>query len=437
MSNLLVGHVTGATARVWTRGDKKTKKVELSYRTKGVGAWKTEKAELDANRGYVFVFDLEALAPSTEYELDVAFKPAGSLTPTVGAGSFRTAPAAPREVTFLLGSCYWREAPFDILDPEEAWKGILSLIGSLSPDFMIHCGDQIYADLPGEPAPFMNVVHYRNKYQKAWKVKPTAQALANLPHYMILDDHEIFDDYYNGKLYTWEDSAAIFGSAMTAYKEYQHSHNPQPYDGYYYSFGYGGVEFFVMDVRTERYPGRQEIMDSRQMDEFKNWLRANAAATKFVVTSVPFVAETKQNGDKWNALWSKPQRDEVIDFLAADPSIERLVFLTGDMHCSYHATMKIDRSDGTALVVHELMSSPINQFCNKFHAFLDHVNGNTKANVTYEVNLDEAEFYGKHSNVMLIKASTGGLVTWEVYRTKGVVAPPEGAMQPQPGPFQL
>jgi len=429
MSNLLVGHVTQTEARIWARGDKKTKKAELSYRRKGSGPWKTETGDLLENRGYVHVFDVAGLAPDTEYELDLVFKPAGSLTPTVGSGAFRTAPTAARGAAFLLASCTWRDSPLDILDPVESWDGIESLVGSLKPDFMIHCGDQIYGDLPGQPAPFMNVVHYRNKYQKAWKVKPTARVLTGLPHYMVLDDHEIFDGYYNGKPYVWEDSAPIFGSAMAAYREYQHSHNPQPYDGYYYAFSYGGVELFVMDVRTERHRTTREIVSPRQLADFKDWLRTHAAAPKLVVTSVPFVAESKSDADdKWNGQYAQGQRHEVIDFLAADSTIGRLAFLTGDMHCSYHATMDITRKDGSTLRVHELMSSPINQFTNKFHAFHAQVSAQTPKQTRYDVRLDEAEFYGAHSNVMLVKVSASGLVTSAIYRTKGVTVPPAVAL---------
>src|SRR5262245_19994155 len=159
MSNLIVGHVTATTARIWTRGDKKKKSAQLRYRKLGAPTFKTETAALEENRGYVAVIDLENLDAGSDYELDLAFKPGG--VPTVKSGGFRTAPAAPRDVTFLLASCNWTRAPLDILDPEEAWNGIESLIGNLEPDFMIHCGDQIYSDVISRPpAQFLTVDYY-------------------------------------------------------------------------------------------------------------------------------------------------------------------------------------------------------------------------------------------------------------------------------------
>jgi phosphodiesterase/alkaline phosphatase D-like protein len=438
MSNLIVGHVTATTARVWTRGDKKKKSAQLRYRKLGAPAWKTESAALEENRGYVAVIDLASLDAGSDYELDLAFKPGGA--PTVKSGGFRTAPAAPRDVSFLLASCNWTRAPLDILDPEEAWNGIESLVGSLKPDFMIHCGDQIYSDVVSRPpAQFMTLDYYRKQYQDSWKIKPTARVLASLPHYMMMDDHEIFDDYFNGKkLVDAPDTSAIKGAALAAYKEYQHSHNPQPFPlpALYYNFGYAGVQFFVMDVRTERYqkPNNQ-IMSGRQMRDFKDWLKANPAATKFVVTSVPFVGEKRNPDDKWNDEHNRDQRAQIIDFLAITPNVGRVVFLTGDMHCSYHATMTIQRTDGSRLVVHELMSSPINQFTSGIHAFVEEVQATTPAGTSYAVSLKESEFYGSHSNVMLVKAATNGRISWDLYRTKGVQTPPLVALASQP--FQL
>ena len=37
---------------------------------------------------------------------------------------------------------------------------------------------------------------------------------------------------------------------------------------------------------------------------------------------------------------SSAQRDQIIEHIATN-GIEQLVFLTGDMHCCYHATMRI------------------------------------------------------------------------------------------------
>jgi alkaline phosphatase D len=436
MSHLVIGHVSPSTACIWVRGDKKRRTAKLRYRAAG-GPWDSRTLALEERRGYVAIETLTNLDAGTAYECELGFP--GSAPPPVKSGRFVTAPAGASDVAFLLGSCNWSRAPLDILDPAASWSGIESLAADLKPDFMIHCGDQVYSDVPTSPLPeFMDVRYFRELYQKAWKIPPTARVLASMPHYMVLDDHEIFDDYYNGKPYAnATDTKVIRGAALAAYQEYQHSHNPQSFaPALYYSFSFGGVEFFALDVRTERYPKpHNQIIGAQQMADFKAWLKANARATKFALTSVPFVGEARNAADKWSGDNQRSQREELIDFLASNAEVEKLVFLTGDMHCSYHATMTIQRRNGPALGVHELMSSPINQFGNGLHAFVEKMHQTTPAGNTYEVELKASDFYGAHSNVMLIKAGTDGRVAWDVYRTKGVQSPPLPVLAGTP--FQL
>ena len=53
-------------------------------------------------------------------------------------------------------------------------------------------------------------------------------------------------------------------------------------------------------------------------------------------------AETQRNdeNDKWSAARFKEQRDRIIEHISRN-NIQRLIFLTGDMHCCYHASMRI------------------------------------------------------------------------------------------------
>lgn len=179
----------------------------------------------------------------------------------------------------------------------------------------------------------------------------------------------------------------------------------------------------ALDVRTERYEGdHKTICSPDQLAEFKAWLLQHQSAIKFVVTSVPFVGEARNGGDKWCGPSFRPQREEIIEFIASN-RIQRLVFLTGDMHCSYHATMAIAAASGE-LTVHELMSSPINQFPDRIHAFRTPVSQTTPHGTRYSTQIQKNEFYGVHSNVMHVRASTAGVVRWDIYRTKEPVSAP-------------
>jgi hypothetical protein len=55
------------------------------------------------------------------------------------------------------------------------------------------------------------------------------------------------------------------------------------------------------------------------------------------------------------------QREQIIEFIN-EHRIEYVVFLTGDMHCCYYATMRIGGSSiYDAVTVHELAGGPANQ----------------------------------------------------------------------------
>ena len=156
------------------------------------------------------------------------------------------------------------------------------------------------------------------------------------------------------------------------------------------------------------------------MARLKDWLKTNRDEVKFVATAVPFVGEARSGSDKWCGDDFRHQRDELIEFLAAE-RVGKPVFLTGDMHCSYHATMTLPHPTGD-LVIHELMSSPINQVPNGIHALRTSVVATTSGGVDYSVNLDEGEFYGEHSNVMHVKATACGQISWIVHRPKAAEA---------------
>ncbi len=416
MANLIIGHVSTTSARIWVKGDKKSGTALLRHHAAGTTEWApTSGAPLLEHLGRVAVFELEGLLPGTRYECELSFQ-VGTASAT---GSFTTAPAQPRDICFLFGSCNWTRVPLNLKNPEPAWRRIAQLAAAEQADFMVHCGDQIYADIPIMP-PFPDIHHYRKQYQDAWKIKPTAEVFGSLPNYMILDDHEIFDGYANDSEFLHRSSAPVRDVALAAYREYQHSHNPQTYPApaLYYAFSFGGAEFFVLDVRTERYrqKGRQ-IISGLQMERFKGWLLQHATKPKFVVTSIPFVAETRDKDDKWCGEAYLAQRDEVIDFLVQN-GIDGLVFLTGDMHCSYHATLSVTSAAGRSFTIHELMSSPINQFGNDLHAFEDGVRRTTPAGASYESRLTPDTFYGAHSNVMVVRVSPEGAVSYSIFRTK-------------------
>ena len=91
------------------------------------------------------------------------------------------------------------------------------------------------------------------------------------------------------------------------------------------------------------------------MGKLTQWLCDKSQRVKFVITSVPFFPDTKkENEDKWGGY--KRQRDEIISCIRAN-SIQKVVFLSGDVHCSMAAALNIGYSNGPPLKIYSIISS--------------------------------------------------------------------------------
>lgn len=430
MPNLIVGHVTGNSARIWVRANQKEPFAHLSYRAVGKSNTKSKRLELENRHDFTGVIDITGLRPSTRYECELKLAPSANTAeesrnqPEGSQGTFRTAPVAGgNEVSFLFGSCNLHSLGI-FSNPDPAYRRIGQLIEEFDIDFMLHVGDQIYYDVPFPQKP-PHIGEYRDKYHDAWgDSKPTRKVLGMLPNYMMLDDHEIVNNFANNRPHPFGPMEFVRDVALKVYREFQFIHSPRTYgiDSLYYHFNYGKYRFFALDTRSERYIAKDgkagEMIGPQQMKRFQAWLKKNKEAVKFVVTSVPFVGEVRKSEDKWCGEDFNGQREVLIEFLVRN-GIGKLVFLTGDMHNSYHASMKVRTEKGDELVIHELMSSPINQLGKKkIDAYVTpkkRVIKNT--GTTYTSKIDPRTFYGGHSNIVRVHAK-GNTVTFQIQRTK-------------------
>jgi hypothetical protein len=313
------------------------------------------------------------------------------------------------------------------------------------PAFVLHAGDQIYYDFPTlarEP----HRRDYRTAYREAWFEDEAARhLLANYPNYMTLDDHEIANQYARDfhpprPSHLWRH--VYRDEALLAYQEYTHALAPQAdaagSASFAYQFEKGACGFFVLDTRTQRLDGADpddapspRIIDEAQMGRLLAWLRQDQHRVKFVVTSVPFVAEVIENEvaaqqpsdwfsppeegqegapiarpnseqDKWTAARFRIQRDQIIEHIHRH-RIEGVVFLTGDMHCCYHASMSIGGDTPySSVTIHELAGGPVNQLdLSRVDDFIVRRANRTGGGVPYDVVLDR--FHGEASAVLYIQ----------------------------------
>lgn len=451
MSRLIIGHTTEKSSRIWLRGDEKCPWAQLLVT--GPGYSQTFQKLLDEDSFFTGIIDVDGLAAASRYKCEVKFlmtNPADNNSEAAGfsqTGSFKTAPqdGLKKELTFMFGSCNMHATGF-YLNPDKPFRRLLALIDEHQPDFMLHCGDQIYYDIPNfwkHP----KLSEYRNKYLDAWgDCVPAKELLANIPNYMILDDHEMVDNFSNdmdGRKHR-SNPQEIREHSLKAYQEFQHSHNPWTYgeDSFYFNFSWGGKHFFVMDGRTERWAKGADpcLLGKDQMQAFKDWLIQHKSELKFVVCAVPFVAEVTVSDDKWSGRPFRKQREHIMNFLLNE-KIDNLIFLSGDMHHSYYAKLEIrQRNGGSKVLVHELMSSPINNRVRRdFSSQYD--NGKSHQSEDYDLDyiteIHEQDIYASHSNVTLVRVNDTE-VRYEIYRTRdGLTGWMEGANPVRQGRISL
>ncbi len=447
MPRLIIGHITDTEAKIWVRGDGPYPNAFVQV-SAPEGDLPEKKILLEERHFFTGSVEFTGLKPGTKHRCLVQYGRTPNTPPAQRvdfghcSGEFRTfpKPGEASSVTFMLGSCNLHSLG-SISDPDPAFERLSLVAAESNSDFMIHCGDQIYYDIPAWMKP-PHPDEYRKKYLDAWQdSRATRKFLTMLPHYMILDDHEMVNDFANdmdARSYG-ATPTQIMLSSLKVYREFVHIRQPNTFgsQALYYSFAHGAFQFFVMDTRSERWatagegldPDRPRMVSGTQMSHLKSWLDEHRDAVKFIVTSVPFVAEVDSD-DKWSANSYRRQREEILSHLVSK-RIGGVIFLTGDMHNSYHATMEVKSlTDDFTCTLHELMSSPINQVAKT--GFDRYLSGQkvrvprTNPRFEYTTRMSRARFFDEHSNAMLIKAE-GTSVNWSIFRTKKKEAGPKGS----------
>ncbi len=380
----IIGHTADTTAKVWLRGEpgKRHGEKEYCYGALDLLANRqvvrsqychlkdyydftgvVEFTGLDANTHYTVrcdtIYHKDETAPDVDTPVsDPIVSGEGSAT-----GEFTTAP--PEDATtlrFVFGSCrylYWDNFIHSDADKgDKAFRSIFQLHQDKPLDFTLMVGDQIYADALNLLQRARRLEEYYEIYRRVYAQPHFRNLLRRVPNYMILDDHEIEDNWSKDKID--KGFGGVFEAAMTAYYSYQHIQNPPtPKGQLWYAFRRGQFPFFVMDVRTQRIRKPQgaqpkTILGREQMNTLLAWLYDNRAAPrKFLVTSVPFFPDTKKGTDKWAEF--EHERSLLLEFLRVE-RIRNVVFLSGDVHNTSFATMRCFQDRG--LRITSLVASP-------------------------------------------------------------------------------
>ncbi len=385
----IVGWTQGSSCRVWGRGSegKSEKRCFGIARYRKIGNTKFGKPQICKMRpafDFTGVIDFEGLALGTRYEFQFGFLNRDVEQKDIDLsrdydwsdatiGSFITDDENKADETnFVFGSCRYLLKLFggSFFDKrgDKVFRSINRQISrGAKTDFMLMVGDQIYADDLNVFLPDQSLSEFFSRYQDVFGQEHVREMMANLPTYMILDDHEIKDNWSN------DDRAShphLYAAAMHAYQSYQMVHGPafrprnqgnrsEIPDRIWFDYKSGISAFFVLDTRTERTKSSlpPEMISRTQMNELKVWLNSakNRTKPKFVVSSVPMFPDGHElNRDKWQGY--DEQRREILDFIR-ERNIRKVVFLSGDIHCSLSAQLKCSNDDD--FVVTSIVSSSL------------------------------------------------------------------------------
>ena len=331
--------------------------------------------KMTATWDYTGVGIFEDLAPNTEYDYQLAYFYHPADTSELGnfnlafdwekqpTYKFTTASDDSNESrSYLVGSCRynlpWSDDEKDHTDTrgDKTFKRMLTDIKSDPAHGLIMLGDQIYADILGSGV--AKVSSFHRLYRGAYRQESLREVMSKVPTYMTLDDHEIEDNWPEGKS---PDDYHKFNSARYAYQAYQAAHSPLlahrdgrldglP-DRFWYEFSDGCAEFFMLDVRTERDIEDEEIINEYQMDGLLAFLKRDSGLVKIVGSAVPFFPDG--GDDKWSGF--KDQRNKILKFIQQN-KIEKVVFISGDVHFS--AIDELRCSEDPKFKIYSITCSP-------------------------------------------------------------------------------
>jgi hypothetical protein len=272
----------------------------------------------------------------------------------------------PAGTGFALASCQY---PSGILDAPIAFAGYARIAARLRsgagivPRFMLFAGDQVYVDpTAGLYDPSNLDDRYRLPYENWLRNENVRQVLRQIPSFMLLDDHEIADNWEPVAVPDTKTNLETWSAGLDAFHKYQRGLTKG-----LEKFTFDGYPFFMLDTRSCRTHRRlgsladAALFDEARMDRLKAFLMATGGP-KFVISPVMILPrharavqrDTRLGGENLSSLhsdgWDGYPRTmrEVLGFIAAN-AIRNVVFLSGDEHRACVATAQLTDGAGNTI----------------------------------------------------------------------------------------
>ncbi len=370
------GDVTASSGIVWGATDRPARMIVAYATTESfTGARRiVGPAALEAS-GFTAKVDLTGLPAGQHIFYRVQFQDLD--TPTVLSeplvGRFKTAPARAEDISFVWTGDTAGQGWGINLD----WGGMKAYetMRRNAPDFLIHSGDNIYADgpIPAEKKKpdgtiWKNVVteakskvaetlrEFRGNYEYNLMDENVRRFNAEVPMFPQWDDHETLNNWYPGESlenddrYKVKNVSLLSARANRAFMEFmplrQHSSDRELV---YRIIHYGPLlDVFFLDMRTYRAPNsrnRQPVagpdtvfLGAEQIRWFKRQLLASKATWKLIASDMPIgliVRDKKNfencaNGDG-PVLGREHEIADLLGFIKRN-GVKNLVWVTTDVH---------------------------------------------------------------------------------------------------------
>jgi cholesterol oxidase len=242
-------------------------------------------------------------------------------------------------------------------------------------DLLLLLGDQIYSDpTAGLFDPKSKEGLFYHPYQQWLHHTDVRSVLRRLPSYMMLDDHEIRDNWVKDS--PEPDNDWRFGEGVKAYIRYQRQENLKPGQALWLEFQKNGFPFFMADTRTGRELRnasnieQKHIISEPQFSVLGNWIKANksnngkpmfiSSAAILLPRHILSIADNNTSAirsDSWDGYPASLHR---LLALLADEQVNNVIFLSGDEHLAAVARISIrNRDTGHQAVTHSIHSSSL------------------------------------------------------------------------------
>lgn len=301
-----------------------------------------------------------------------------------GLSEIGGASAAAGELTFALASCQY---PSGLLEGkvasasyERLSKRLDDASGAPRPQCLLLVGDQVYVDgTAGLFDPTAGFDRFVRPYEILHRLEALRDVTRRLPTYMLLDDHEIVDNWEPRSDDVRPDPIMLEG--RRSYLKFERAAGPKPEwpigdstDPMWYRYAVNGFPFFMADTRTERRTRtvhdveRARIMSRAQFEILRKWLQEQDPAIPKFVASPSMLLPRHLRGIQHGAVVSALRADgwdgypdsmyRLLAWIAAN-EIRNVVFLSGDEHLSCVARATITPQAGRPVVIHSVHSSPL------------------------------------------------------------------------------